>query len=118
MAEQSGEFAGQAALITGGASGIGLAATVLVQVVWPDTAYQILVGVSLFGALFVWLMIFTTHIAFRRPHHAIGSYIGAIVLFAILISTHWVPGLESTLLAGGPWLALLVIGYRAPTHGR
>jgi hypothetical protein len=23
-----------------------------------------------------------------------------------------VPGLESTLVAGGPWLALLAIGYR------
>ena len=108
------------------ASGIGLAASVLVDVVWHRTAYQILVGVSLFGALFVWLMIFVTHIAFRRADHrtsgrparALGSYLGAAVLFAILISTRWVPGLESTLIAGGPWLALLVIGYLATRRAR
>jgi AAT family amino acid transporter len=99
-------------------SGLGLGASVLVDVLWHDTAYQTLVAVSLFGALFVWLMIFVTHIAFRRPARALGSYLGAAVLFAILISTRWVTGLESTLIAGGPWLALLVIGYRAPMHRR
>ena len=92
------------------ASGLGLGAAVLVQVLWPDTAYQKLVGVSLFGALFVWLMIFMTHIVFRRGH-ALGSYIGATTLVVIFVSTLWVPGLESTLAAGGPWLAVLVVGY-------
>ena len=93
------------------ASGVGLGATVLVDLLWHDTAYQTLVGVSLFGALFVWLMIFVTHIAFRRRVHPLGSYAGAAAIIAILVSTRWVPALESTLIAGGPWLALLVIGY-------
>ena len=93
------------------ASGIGLGAAVLVQVGWPDTAYEKLVGVSLFGALFVWLMIFATHIAFRPTARPIGSYLGAAALVAILVSTLWVPGLEATLATGAPWLLLLVIGY-------
>lgn len=93
------------------ASGIGLGATVLVEVLWPDTAYQKLVGVSLFGALFVWLMIFVTHIAFHRRSLPLGSSLGAAAIAAILISTWWVPGLETTVLAGGPWLAILGIGY-------
>jgi L-asparagine transporter-like permease len=93
------------------ASSIGLAAAVLVQVLWPKTAYQKLFGVALFGALFVWLMIFVTHIAFRRPARPVGSLIGAASILAILVSTLWVPGLESTLAAGGPWLVLLAIGY-------
>lgn len=93
------------------ASGIGLGATVLVQVLWPHTAYQKLVGVSLFGALFVWLMIFVTHIAFHRRRLPLGSCLGAAAIAAILVSTWWVPGLDTTLFAGGPWLAILGIGY-------
>jgi len=29
----------------------------------------------------------------------------------ILLSTWWVPDLKSTLVAGGPWLLLLAVGY-------
>ena len=93
-------------------SGVGLGAAVLVRAWWPDSAYVWFFGVALFGALFVWLMIFVTHIAFRAPAAPLGSYAGALLVAAILISTWWAPGLQSTLLAGGPWLLLLAIGYR------
>ena len=93
-------------------SGIGLGAAVLVRAEWPDSAYVWFFGVALFGALFVWLMIFVTHIAFRAPALPIGSCFGAALVGGILLSTWWAPGLRSTLLAGPPWLALLAIGYR------
>lgn len=93
-------------------SGIGLGAAVLVRALWPDTAYVWFFGVALFGALFVWLMIFVTHIAFRRPAVPIASCAGAALVGGILASTWWVPGLESTLVAGGPWLLLLAVGFR------
>lgn len=103
-------------------SGIGLGAAVLVRALWPDSAYVWFFGVALFGALFVWLMIFVTHIAFRRSGSPpvsgrgktapLGSYAGAALVAAIMASTWWVPGLRSTLVAGGPWLLLLAIGYR------
>ncbi|HEX2687067.1 MAG TPA: amino acid permease [Kofleriaceae bacterium] len=99
-------------------SSIGLGVAALVKALWSDSAYPWLFGVALFGALFVWLMIFVTHIAFRRPAHPLGSYVGAILIAAILISTWWVPGLGSTLLAGGPWLLLLAIGYWASSMSR
>jgi L-asparagine transporter-like permease len=93
------------------ASGVGLGATALVEVLWPDTAYEKLVGVSLFGALFVWLMIFVAHIAFRRRSLPLGSCLGAAAIAAILVSTWWVPALKTTLPAGVLWLAILGIGY-------
>jgi L-asparagine transporter-like permease len=125
-------------------SGLGLGAAVLVRALWPDSAYVWFFGVALFGALFVWLMIFVTHIAFRSASAAAGgygetgsaspkrvgvegareggpvtSYIGAALVGGILISTWWVPGLESTLVAGGPWLLLLALGYRlSPARAR
>jgi AAT family amino acid transporter len=93
---------------------LGLGAAVVVRALWPDSAYVWFFGVALFGALFVWLMIFVTHIAFRRRARAVplGSYAGAALIAAILVSTWWVPGLRSTLVAGGPWLLVLALGYR------
>ena len=93
-------------------SGIGLGAAVLVRAFWPDSAYVWFFGVALFGALFVWLMIFVTHIAFRRPALPLTSCVGAALVGGILVSTWWVPDLESTLVAGGPWLLLLAVGFR------
>lgn len=93
-------------------SGLGLGAAGLVRALWPDSAYVWFFGVALFGALFVWLMIFVTHIAFRASDRPWGSYVGAALVSAILVSTWWAPGLQFTLLAGVPWLLLLAIGYR------
>ncbi|MGE0360821.1 MAG: amino acid permease [Vicinamibacterales bacterium] len=105
-------------------SAIGLGAAVLVRALWPDSAYVWFFGVALFGALYVWLMIFVTHIAFHRARTGAGgvpvtSVAGAALVAGILVSTWWVPGLESTLVAGGPWLLLLAVGYRlAPAAAR
>jgi len=71
-------------------------------------------------------MIFVTHIAFRaaatgaaRGGVPIASCVGALLVGGILLSTWWVPGLESTLVAGGPWLVLLAVGYRlSPVSAR
>jgi L-asparagine transporter-like permease len=93
-------------------SAIGPAIAALLMAVWADAAYPRLFGIALFGALFVWLMIFVTHIAFRgRPRPALGSCAGAALIAGILVSTWWVPGLRYTLLTGGPWLALLAVLY-------
>jgi L-asparagine transporter-like permease len=93
-------------------SSIGLAVAVLVRAFWPQSAYVWFFGAALFGALFVWLMIFVTHIAFCAPRAPIASYVGAALIGSLLVSTWWVPDLRSTIVAGGPWLLLLGIGYR------
>jgi AAT family amino acid transporter len=92
-------------------SSIGLGAAAFVCALWPDTAYVWFFAIALFGALFVWLMIFVTHIAFRRGRGALTSWAGALLIAGVLISTWWVPMMHATLLAGGPWLAVLAIGY-------
>jgi len=104
------------------ASSAGLAVAVVVRALWPDSAYVWFFGVALFGALFVWLMIFATHVAFTYkapaearlfvPRLARGASIaGTLVMAAMLVSTWWAPGLRITLLAGIPWLLILVAGY-------
>jgi L-asparagine transporter-like permease len=106
-------------------SGVGLGVAVVVRAWWPESAYVWFFGVALFGALFVWFMIFVAHLAFRRHHGAAtgrplparvpfartASATGALAILTILGSTWWVPDLRITLLAGGPWLVLLALGY-------
>jgi AAT family amino acid transporter len=93
-------------------SSVGLGVGVIVQGLWPATAYAWFFSVALFGGLFVWLMIFVTHVAFRGTSIPAGSCIGAAMIAAILLSTWRVPALRATIPAGAPWLIALALGYR------
>ncbi len=101
------------------AAGLGLA--LLLSFLYPDSAFVFLFGVSLFGGLYAWLIIFVTHLVFRyrrgrpasawSPAHMLGSLVGAFSIVAILLTTWWVEGMRPTLIAGLPWLVLLSIAY-------
>jgi AAT family amino acid transporter len=105
----------------------GLVIATVIAVLYPSSAYVYLFGIALFGGLFVWLMIFVTHLFFRRawvarggrrlPTRMIGypytSICGAVLVAAIILSTWWVPGMRFTIYAGLPWLALLTVVYFA-----
>jgi AAT family amino acid transporter len=107
------------------ASTVGLAIALAVTVIYPKIAFVYLYGVSLFGILFVWLMIFVTHIRFRPRWEAAGgrrlparligypytSILGAVAMVAILATTWWVKDMRITLIAGIPWLGALTIIY-------
>ena len=106
-------------------SAAGLFAATLVAYFYPRSAYIYLFGVSLFGGLFVWLMIFVTHLFFRRKWEAWGrprlpvrligypytSILGVAMLVAILTTTWWVEGMRITLIAGIPWLVIISVAY-------
>jgi AAT family amino acid transporter len=105
------------------AASLGLA--IVIAALYPDGAYIYLFGISLFGGLYTWLMIFVTHLFFRAKWEAAGgprlpvrmmgypytSAAGAIAIAAILVTTWWVEGMRVTLIAGGPWLGVLTVGY-------
>lgn len=96
------------------ASTAGLALAVLVAALYPNGAYVYLFGVSLFGGLFVWMLIFVTHLYFRRSRNAAFpwfSVVGALSIAAILATTWWVEGMRVTLIGGLPWLAALTAVY-------
>jgi L-asparagine transporter-like permease len=106
-------------------SAAGLAVAILVAFLYPDGAFVYLFGISLFGGLYTWLVIFVTHLAFRREWEAAGrarlpvrligypytSLVGAAAIAAILAATWWVEGMRVTLLAGLPWLGLVTAAY-------
>jgi AAT family amino acid transporter len=86
-------------------------------------AYNYLLGVSLFGAIIVWMIILCSHLSFRRFHKAadlpvrmpffpVMQIMGLTLLAAILITM----GLDKAFwnvswIVGIPWLILLSIAY-------
>lgn len=106
-------------------SAAGLVVATVLAFLYPDSAFVYLFGVALFGGLFVWGMIFVTHLAFRREWEGLGmrrlpvrmigypytSVLGATLVAAIIASTWWVPGMRPTILAGVPWLAVISLAY-------
>src|SRR4029077_7367917 len=106
------------------ASSIGMGAGLFLERRYSGTAYVYMLGSAFFGGIFVWLMIFVTHLMFRRraaqsgevrvrfgPRGPWSSLFGAGALGGVLISTWWVPGLRITLTAGLPWLLVITLCY-------
>ncbi|MFE6955755.1 amino acid permease [Streptomyces sp. NPDC057696] len=107
-------------------SGLGLGAAAILSVHSEDTAYVLLFGISVFGALVVWILILATHLMFRRhrARHGLPSsparlrgapfttVAAALALAAILVSTAFIDGLEDSWKAGLPFFALLIAVYR------
>lgn len=107
------------------ASALGLTLAAAVSVASSSTAYVALFGVSVFGALVVWIMILVTHWAFRRTRAAQGLpdspvrlwaapvTVGLAVLFlvAVLISMAFIDSLRPAWTAGIPFFAVLTVAY-------
>jgi amino acid transporter, AAT family len=114
----SGRGTPVAALI---ASSAGMAIALILEMYFKESAYLQMLGVAFFGGLFAWIMIFVTHLLFRKkyrgnlrvraPWYPWASAIGLVALLAITFSTWWVPGLRITLQAGLPWLAFISLCY-------
>lgn len=98
------------------AAGLGIA--ILTSLLYSRSAFVYLLGVSLFGGLYAWLIIFVTHVFFcrrvaasRSPTRIAGSGVGTVSMIAILVTTWWVEGMRITLIAGLSWLMFLSVAY-------
>lgn len=102
-------------------SSAGMLAALVLDLRFKETAYVRMLGVAFFGGLFVWMMIFVTHLVFRQryrgplavraPGYPWTSLAGLAALLGISISTWWVPELRITLITGLPWLAFISVCY-------
>lgn len=106
-----------AVLFSGGA----ILACAMVSRLTP-LAYNYLFGVALFGALFVWIVILLSHLAFRRRHGAealpvrmpffpVLQIAGLILIFAILVTMGLSADFRVSWIVGVPWLVLLTATY-------
>ncbi len=97
-------------------SAAGLAIAMLISFLSPRNAFVYLFGVSLFGGLYTWLIIFVTNVRFRYRHRRaatalFASALGTVAIVAILLTTWWVEDMRITLIAGISWLAALSAIY-------
>jgi L-asparagine transporter-like permease len=104
----------------------GIALATVLSIVSPNGAFLMMVGVSVFGAMFTWMMIFVTHYFFRRARQRDGSaparfrmwgfplttLLGAALMAALLVTTAFTEPFRLTLVFGLPYLALLALIYR------
>ena len=112
-------------------SSAGMLCALLLDLKYHESAYLYMLGAAFFGGLFVWIMIFVTHLAFRRrtriapaagargdsaplrfaPPGPWSSLAGIVALVAVGISCWWIPALKITLVGGLPWLAFISLCY-------
>ncbi len=105
-------------------SGIAIAA--VLNVLYPETSFTLMMAISMFGALFTWMMIFVTHYCFRRrwaregagklsfrmPGFPVLTLLGAGAMLAILATTYFTSVFKMTLVFGVPFLLVLAVLYQ------
>jgi L-asparagine transporter-like permease len=103
----------------------GIALATVLNVLSPGGAFLVMVSVSVFGAMFTWMMIFVTHYFFRRSRQRqvieptlfrmwgfpVTTLLGAALMAALLLTTAFTEAFRMTLVFGLPFLACLVVIY-------
>ncbi|MCW3478413.1 amino acid permease [Neisseriaceae bacterium JH1-16] len=103
----------------------GIALATVLNILYPEQSFTLMMAISMFGAIFTWLMIFVTHYFFRRHHDRLGgaplsfrmkyfpatTLTGAALLLAILITTAFTDVFRMTLVFGIPFLLVLCVVY-------
>jgi len=112
---------------------IGIALAAVLSVLYPQGSFMLMMAISMFGAMFTWLMIFVTHYCFRRRWTRDGqpplrfrmwgfpwlTMLGGALMLAIMGTTAFTKDFEMTLLTGVPSMlalsALYFFWYRKRT---
>ncbi|QUH01652.1 amino acid permease [Saccharopolyspora erythraea] len=106
-------------------SAVGLALAAAISAFSPETAFPMMLGLALFGALIVWLLILATQLAFRRqraaeglppsPVRLPGSPVTTVLVMlfvaAVLLTTPFTEQFNTAWKAGLPFLLLLIGAY-------
>lgn len=105
-------------------STMGIILAAVVSELLPGSSYAFMMGISMFGSLFTWLIIFISHLSFRKkwdkmggrklPVRMIGfpylTILGGLLLLSLMI-TAWFTDFKIMLQFGIPWLLFLSIVY-------
>ena len=95
----------------------------------PDTAFTLMISVSICAAMTTWILIFATHVAFRRatiahppsfrmPGAPLTSVVGGLLMVALLLTTALTEAFRMTLVFGVPFFGALLLIYRLRFHAR
>jgi amino acid transporter, AAT family len=98
-------------------STLGIALATVLSVVSPGGAFLTMLGISAFGAMFTWMMIFVTHVFFRRAREGalrslpLLSVLGAALMAALIVTTGFTDVFRTALEFGLPFLGLVMLAY-------
>lgn len=106
-------------------SSLGIAVAAAMSVLYPQSSFVYMMAISMFGAMFAWLMIFVTHWCFRRKWIAQGGHdlpfkmwgfpwltlLGAVLMLALMLTTAFTQEFFLTLATGLPFLMILTAVY-------
>ncbi|WP_019120424.1 amino acid permease [Brevibacillus massiliensis] len=112
-------------------STLGIIIAAGINAILPDSSYAMMMGISMFGAMFTWLMVFVSHLFFRKKWMEMGgrqlpvkmlgfpylTILGAVLLFGLMVST-WFTDFKIMLQFGIPWLLFLSAAYFVWKKGR
>ncbi|MGI8772871.1 MAG: amino acid permease [Acidobacteriaceae bacterium] len=101
-------------------STIGIALAAILNAMYSNASFIIMMSIAMFGAMFAWLMIFVTHLFFRRRHadaapgfrmwgYPYTTLAGAVLMAATLVTTVFTREFRMTLVCGIPFLLALSI---------
>jgi L-asparagine transporter-like permease len=107
------------------ASTAGIIAAILLAIFAPKNAFLMLYGTAVAGMLFVWLVILSTHLQFRRaipadrlarlpmrlPGHPFFTVVNIVLLLGISVTTFFVDGLEWSIPAFAVFLSAISMLY-------
>ncbi|MGD0360046.1 MAG: amino acid permease [Bryobacteraceae bacterium] len=105
-------------------STLGIAVAAVLNALYPDTSFTLMMALGMFGAMFTWLMIFVTHLFFRRRHgsralafrmwgYPYSTLLGAALMLAALVTTLFTREFRMTLLCGVPLLLAITAVFFA-----
>ena len=103
-------------------SSVGIGVAAVANYFFHDKSFFFLVAISVFGPLFTWLMIFVTHLVFRREYRSEArsfqmwgypytSFTGAFLMCSMLLTTIFTQAFRPTLIYGVPLLVVLSAVY-------
>ena len=112
------------------ASTAGIIAAILLAIFAPKNAFLMLYGTAVAGMLFVWLVILSSHLSFRKavgrerllslpmrlPAHPFFTMVGIVLLLAISMTTFFVDGLQWSVPAFAVFLGLITLYFRNREH--
>ena len=100
----------------------GIAVAAILNLRYHNRSFLLMLAISMFGPMFTWLMIFVTHLSFRRRHthdrvafrmwgYPYTSFLGAALMLAALITTLFAREFRPTLIYGVPFLLVLTAAF-------
>ncbi|HEV8558427.1 MAG TPA: amino acid permease [Actinophytocola sp.] len=104
------------------ASAAGLLIAAVVSVTSSDVAFPALLGIALFTGMLTWLIIFASHVAFRRrrgtdlpavrlPGAPVTAVLGIVYVLVVLGTMAFVPPFTVAWTFGGPFVVLLAVSF-------